>query len=82
MATVSDSTCGESEKTNQTPPCRLPTEDSRPLPNLPRDIMVEILSRLPVKSLLRLRCVLQAMPFLDFKSQIRKNPSQSSIYEH
>ncbi|KAI8556176.1 hypothetical protein RHMOL_Rhmol05G0231500 [Rhododendron molle] len=57
MATVSNSTCGESEKTNQTPPCHVPTEDYRPSPNLPRDIMVEILSRLPVKSLLQLRCV-------------------------
>ncbi|KAF7143316.1 hypothetical protein RHSIM_Rhsim05G0173700 [Rhododendron simsii] len=56
MATVSNSIFQESEKTNQTPPCHVLTEDSQPLPNLPRDIMVEVLSRLPVKSLLGLRC--------------------------
>ncbi|KAI8556187.1 hypothetical protein RHMOL_Rhmol05G0232600 [Rhododendron molle] len=42
MATTSNSNC---------------REDSQPLPNLPPEIIVEILLRLPVKPLLRLRCV-------------------------
>ncbi|KAH7865359.1 hypothetical protein Vadar_005606 [Vaccinium darrowii] len=47
------------EEDSQPPPEIMGTgEDSQPvLPNLPPEIMVEILLRLPVKSLLRLRCV-------------------------
>ncbi|XP_057486624.1 F-box/kelch-repeat protein At3g23880-like [Actinidia eriantha] len=59
MAIESDSTPRESErrkkkkkkKTNQSP------IDSQPLPNLPPEIIAEILSRLPVKSLLQFRSV-------------------------
>ncbi|KAI8556196.1 hypothetical protein RHMOL_Rhmol05G0233300 [Rhododendron molle] len=38
-------------------PIPLLTEDSPPLPDLPPEIIAAVLSRLPVKSLLRLRCV-------------------------
>ncbi|PSS35700.1 F-box/kelch-repeat protein [Actinidia chinensis var. chinensis] len=58
MAIESDSTRRESErkkkkkkKTNQSP------IDSQPLPSLPPEIIAEILSRLPVKSLLQFRSV-------------------------
>ncbi|XP_058203832.1 F-box/kelch-repeat protein At3g23880-like [Rhododendron vialii] len=34
--------------------------DSKPLPDLPHEIIVEILSRLPVKTLMRFRCVCES----------------------
>ncbi|XP_058203815.1 F-box/kelch-repeat protein At3g23880-like [Rhododendron vialii] len=60
MATGSSSTYPEPIKTNQTPrkPIPGPAEVSAPLiENLLPEIIFEILSRLPVKSLLRFRCV-------------------------
>ncbi|XP_058216959.1 F-box/kelch-repeat protein At3g23880-like [Rhododendron vialii] len=49
-----DTITAPSIATNSNSTCR---EDSQPLPNLPPEIIVEILSRLPVNPLLRLRCV-------------------------
>ncbi|KAG5549755.1 hypothetical protein RHGRI_014905 [Rhododendron griersonianum] len=58
MATESSSTtCREPKKTKQASPIPLLPEDSPPLPDLPPEIIAAVLSRLPVKSLLRLRCV-------------------------
>ncbi|KAF7150417.1 hypothetical protein RHSIM_Rhsim02G0055100 [Rhododendron simsii] len=57
MATESSKTRPEPKKTKQTLQSPLPAEDSHLLPNLPFEIIVEILLRLSVKSLLRFRCV-------------------------
>ncbi|XP_058214317.1 F-box/kelch-repeat protein At3g23880-like [Rhododendron vialii] len=57
MAYENSSTSREPKKTKQTSQIPLSTEYSQPLLSLPPEITVEILSRLPVKSLLRLRCV-------------------------
>ncbi|KAI8556193.1 hypothetical protein RHMOL_Rhmol05G0233000 [Rhododendron molle] len=58
MATESSSTtCREPKKTKQASPIPLLPQDSPPLPDLPPEIIAAVLSRLPVKSLLRLRCV-------------------------
>ncbi|KAI8556192.1 hypothetical protein RHMOL_Rhmol05G0232900 [Rhododendron molle] len=56
-AESSSTTCREPKKTKQASPIPLLTEDSPPLPDLPPEIIAAVLSRLPVKSLLRLRCV-------------------------
>ncbi|KAI8556198.1 hypothetical protein RHMOL_Rhmol05G0233500 [Rhododendron molle] len=53
----SSTTCREPKRTNKTSQSPLTTEYSQPLPNLPCEIIAEILLRLPVKSLLQLRCV-------------------------
>ncbi|XP_058214316.1 F-box/kelch-repeat protein At3g23880-like [Rhododendron vialii] len=59
--------CSSSQTTKQ-------TEDSQPvlLPNLPPEIIVEILSRLPVKPLLRLRCVCKSWRSLISHRQFAK----------
>ncbi|XP_058203820.1 F-box/kelch-repeat protein At3g23880-like [Rhododendron vialii] len=55
MATKRSSNNREPEMTEQTPHGLLSTEDSLLLPDLPPEIIFQILSRLPVKSLLRFR---------------------------
>ncbi|KAI8566673.1 hypothetical protein RHMOL_Rhmol02G0060200 [Rhododendron molle] len=58
MATKSSSTGQKRKKTKQISLGPLQTEINFPdLPNLPFEIIIEILLRLPVKSLLRFRCV-------------------------
>ncbi|KAI8556194.1 hypothetical protein RHMOL_Rhmol05G0233100 [Rhododendron molle] len=56
-AESSSTTCREPKKTKQASPITLLADDSPPLPDLPPEIIAAVLSRLPVKSLLRLRCV-------------------------
>ncbi|XP_058203814.1 F-box/kelch-repeat protein At3g23880-like [Rhododendron vialii] len=58
MATESSSsTCRQLKKTKQPSHSPLSTDDSLLLPLLPPEIIFEVLSRLPVKSLLRFKCV-------------------------
>ncbi|KAG5549752.1 hypothetical protein RHGRI_014902 [Rhododendron griersonianum] len=67
MATESDSTCGESENANQIPP-----SCDEFGPNLPPELIAAILSRLPVKSLLRFRCVCKSWHSLIFHPKFVK----------
>ncbi|KAI8566676.1 hypothetical protein RHMOL_Rhmol02G0060500 [Rhododendron molle] len=57
MATESSSTCRQLKKTEQPSHSPLSTDDSLLLPHLPPEIILEVLYRLPVKSLLRFKCV-------------------------
>ncbi|THF96056.1 F-box/kelch-repeat protein At3g23880-like [Camellia sinensis] len=58
MAIESELTYRETKRIKTTHQSPIPAEeDSQPLPNLPHEIIVEFLSRLPVKSLLQFRSV-------------------------
>ncbi|XP_058203837.1 F-box/kelch-repeat protein At3g23880-like [Rhododendron vialii] len=61
-------------------------ECSKPLPNLPHEIIVEILLRLPVKSLLRFRCACKSWRFLISDPKLVKthlcSASSSTGYTH
>ncbi|KAI4317713.1 hypothetical protein L6164_025562 [Bauhinia variegata] len=58
-----------------------PPQGSQPFPTLPPELLVEVLSRLPVKSLLQLRCVCKSWKSLISDPQFVKKHLQMSVMD-